>query len=229
MPYMILDQNEFLASKYSESVGGDATLGTATLSAFEIPTDPAWLWGGVAFGAGFFLLTNMASGAAMEYIRITRDIGTARQSTDECSSEANEEPVVGVSTLATESAQAIASTLASLPFVPMSIAWRDIRYSVTLPAAAAKVDALDPREKVLLHAVTGYAGPGQLLALMGASGAGVGRHCYVLRSCYLCIGGVPDLVLMPVVKSLRLSRIHSLTLPCAGNLESQARQLFWTC
>lgn len=192
---MILDQNEFLAPQYSESVGGDATLGTATLSMFEIPNDPAWLWGGVAFGAGFFLLTNLASGAAMEYIRITRDIGTARQLTDEC--EANDEPVVGV-TLATASAvpaQVVASTLASLPFVPMSIAWRDIRYAVTLPAATAKA-AVEPREKVLLRAVTGYAAPGQLLALMGASGAGVGWHCYVLGRCYLCIGGVPHLVLM---------------------------------
>jgi hypothetical protein len=46
------------------------------LQTFEIRTDGSWLWGGVAFCAGFFLLTNVVSGIAMAYVRIERNIGT---------------------------------------------------------------------------------------------------------------------------------------------------------
>ena len=59
-----------------------------------------------------------------------------------------------------------ASASSVLPFEPMTVAWRNIEYTVNLPKQ------LGGGTKQLLRGVSGYAEPGKLLALMGASGAG---------------------------------------------------------
>lgn len=64
------------------------------------------------------------------------------------------------------------ATSSTLPFMPMSIAWRDLRYTVNISARAAKAGARETSDKVLLQSVSGYASPGEMTALMGASGAG---------------------------------------------------------
>ena len=53
-----------------------------------------------------------------------------------------------------------------LPFTPLALAWRDLTYTVQLSARAGG------GQKQLLMGITGYALPGRLIALMGASGAG---------------------------------------------------------
>lgn len=53
--------------------------------------------------------------------------------------------------------------LSALPFTPATLAWSDLNYSITLPNGT---------ERVLLNSVSGYAKPGEMTALMGASGAG---------------------------------------------------------
>ena len=205
-----LAQNEFLAPKYSADVGGQ-TQGEAILGTFEIRTDPAWLWGGVGFLAGFFVLSNIVSGIALEFVRMERNIGTARTG-----GGAEEPQQQHAATAATQSgavviempshklapsssasplpkspsqphitaqpsssalalAAAAASAQSALPFTPMSIAWRNLRYTVTIAAAAAKAEGRASRDKVLLQSVTGRAAPGKLTALMGASGAGASR------------------------------------------------------
>lgn len=50
-----------------------------------------------------------------------------------------------------------------LPFTPMTVAWRALRYTVKLP---------DGSDKTLLNGISGVAQPGRFAALMGASGAG---------------------------------------------------------
>ena len=53
--------------------------------------------------------------------------------------------------------------LSALPFVPVTLAWTDLHYSVTLPDASTRQ---------LLAGVAGFAKPGSMTALMGSSGAG---------------------------------------------------------
>jgi ABC-type multidrug transport system ATPase subunit len=54
----------------------------------------------------------------------------------------------------------------ALPFTPAWMSFSDISYTVKVPKGDQMVD------RILLHNVNGYAQPGKLLALMGASGAG---------------------------------------------------------
>ena len=54
--------------------------------------------------------------------------------------------------------------LAALPFTPATLAWKDIKYTVYI--------GKEKTPKVLLNHISGYAEPGKLTALMGASGAG---------------------------------------------------------
>lgn len=53
-----------------------------------------------------------------------------------------------------------------LAFEPMTVAFDGVAYTVQLPKH------LGGGAKTLLHGVRGYALPGRMLALMGASGAG---------------------------------------------------------
>jgi ABC-type glutathione transport system ATPase component len=53
--------------------------------------------------------------------------------------------------------------LSSLPFHSAVLAWKNLHYSVTL---------MDRTERVLLNNIDGFAVPGEMVALMGASGAG---------------------------------------------------------
>jgi hypothetical protein len=53
--------------------------------------------------------------------------------------------------------------LSALPFTPVTLAWHNLHYSVTLPNGT---------ERVLLKDISGFGVPGQMTALMGASGAG---------------------------------------------------------
>lgn len=70
-----------------------------------------------------------------------------------------------------------------LPFVPVSVAWRNICYSVTVATKSATPEqqqqhSIDrtvhpaSEQKMLLRDVSGCCLPGQLVALMGSSGAG---------------------------------------------------------
>jgi ABC-type multidrug transport system ATPase subunit len=58
------------------------------------------------------------------------------------------------------------SATSVLPFTPLALAWRDITYTVKLSKRAGG------GSKQLLMGISGYAMPGRLCALMGASGAG---------------------------------------------------------
>jgi ABC-type multidrug transport system fused ATPase/permease subunit len=67
---------------------------------------------------------------------------------------------------AAAAADGASSASSVLPFEPMTVAWRDVTYEVTLPKQ------LGGGKKTLLHGISGYAEPGKMIALMGASGAG---------------------------------------------------------
>ena len=60
--------------------------------------------------------------------------------------------------------------MAGLPFTPVSLAWRDINYYVTIVSGKGKKKT--KVEKQLLRGINGFSQPGTLTALMGSSGAG---------------------------------------------------------
>lgn len=64
-----------------------------------------------------------------------------------------------------------ASAARLLPFEAASVAFRDISYTVKL-SRLARVAAGGVSSRQLLQGISGYAVPGRMLALMGASGAG---------------------------------------------------------
>jgi len=78
--------------------------------------------------------------------------------------------VAGGSTLLNAAIDAIVSASEAFGFVQVSLVWKGLTYTVPNPAHGV-VDGA-PREKTLLRGCTGWAMPGELTALMGASGAG---------------------------------------------------------
>ena len=114
---------------------------------------------------------------ALKKVRITRNVGSSRTGTadDEENDAAREKkPKPTDAAVVAAAASAAVDDVAvnvnveqsSVEFVPMSIAWRDLEYTVDVAKQAGG------GTKKLLQSVTSAARPGRVLALMGASGAG---------------------------------------------------------
>ena len=135
------------------------------------------------------LLFTAASAAALTLKRTELTNGTRRAEKEEEEAETDEQrqqqqvaitvqPVAGggsASAPASGPAKSLAtfsSSQVQLPFVPVSLAWSDIRYEVRV---TEQDEAGKPRtyDRALLQGISGYARTGELTALMGSSGAGV--------------------------------------------------------
>ena len=147
------------------------TYGEEVLHSLNLNLPKPWKWGGVGFLVFFLILMNVLSGFALGRVYIERNIGTSRVKDEE-----EEDAAVGGDTitrklLGSESKTAIevsppGSVASVLPFTPMTVTWRDLKYTVQLNKN------LGGGTKTLLQGVSGIAVPGRLISLMGASGAG---------------------------------------------------------
>ena len=172
--------------------GSCANLGDCFLDAFDIPTDWTWAWGGLGFLVGFIVLVLLQGFRVFGSVRFDRNIGSSRKNPDATaplasSASAGSLPRAGSAGALTPSAStgslprvgsapdlalsvrataAVARGQKALPLTPMTVAFSDMTYVVTLPKH------LGGGEKTLLRGISGVARPGRLLALMGASGAG---------------------------------------------------------
>jgi ABC-type multidrug transport system ATPase subunit len=148
---------------------GLESYGVQTLRKLNIDLEPGWKWGGVGFLLGMVVLLNVAAAFALSAVRITRNVGSSRAA-DEHEPAAAGKDGAPLPAPAQESAVvdvAPAGSAASvLPFQPMTVSWRDVKYTVQLNKN------LGGGAKTLLQGVSGIAQPGRLIALMGASGAG---------------------------------------------------------
>ena len=153
------------------------TMGTAIMDTISIEDDSSWFWGGALFCLGFFCVTFYGAVRALKKVRITRNVGSSRTGTadDEENDAAREKkPKPTDAAVVAAAASAVVDDVAvnvnveqsSVEFVPMSIAWRDLEYTVDVAKQAGG------GTKKLLQSVTSAARPGRVLALMGASGAG---------------------------------------------------------
>ena len=193
---MSLAQNEFYAPRYGRQDGGPGTptLGEFYLSLMDQQLDATYRWAGALYIIGVTLLVAGLSFYAFATVRYDRNMGSARAVEEGAPAGALALRVTasgsalapgdassgalapgGASSGALESAAAppspaaalpAASASSVLPFTPLALAWRNLAYTVQLSAAAGG------GQKQLLMGITGYALPGRLIALMGASGAG---------------------------------------------------------
>jgi len=183
--------SEFSAPRYAApppgAPPGSTSAGQLYMSSFDYPFGLGYQWGGVAFLFGFFCLVTLLLGPlALSRVRYEDESGTTRRlegEKDEGHEEAVEEVEAARARQAKRAAQAVgqatgeasaegegsdtpgraaASPSVAVPFVPVTLAFRDVEYEVRVKGGQRK----------LLQRLAGFARPGRLTALMGATGAG---------------------------------------------------------
>ncbi|POM65555.1 Pleiotropic drug resistance protein ABC Superfamily [Phytophthora palmivora] len=126
------------------------TMGEYLLSEYEVPANKTWVWAGVVYLIFANVFFVVVSSLILEYKREVESyvrVATPRaphKSTDAVILDVNEDQT---------------------RFVPVTLAFKDLWYSVPNPTNSH--DSID-----LLKGISGYALPGTMTALMGSSGAG---------------------------------------------------------
>jgi ABC-type multidrug transport system ATPase subunit len=148
--------SEFTSAPYMTNVfPGGPTYSDTFLDAFGFKKGLAWKWGGLGLLFGYaIILGPILSSVVVKYFRYRERPGSRRISEDAFLQSAAAASTALGSNLASSS---------SLPFSPGTLTFEGISYSVTLP---------DKSSKTLLRGISGFATPGAMTALMGASGAG---------------------------------------------------------
>ena len=139
---------------------GSDTYGTESLKKLNINLEPGWKWGGVGFLFGFVVLMNWLSGIALGKVYIERNIGTSRTKDEEEPAAEGEEKGAAAAEERAVVEVTPPGTSSVLPFSPMTVTWRDLKYTVELN------NNLGGGFKTLLQGVTGIAIPGRLISLM---------------------------------------------------------------
>ncbi|XP_078168196.1 ABC transporter G family member 36-like isoform X2 [Carex rostrata] len=193
--YNALSVNEFLGHQWDEVVDGER-LGTKILNSRGIFAEARWYW--IGFGAlfGFTLLFNFLYTVALNFLKplgknhpiVSKE--ALREKHANLTGEIIEESSRGKRSLSKHNSWLNNSTKTKggssksdvriigsdkkgmiLQFMPLSLAFDDIKYSVDMPKEM-KVEGMIEDRLVLLKSVSGYFRPGVLTALMGVSGAG---------------------------------------------------------
>ncbi|XP_071709163.1 pleiotropic drug resistance protein 1-like isoform X6 [Rutidosis leptorrhynchoides] len=154
--------NEFLGDSWKKvSPNSSDTIGVALLKSRGIFPEAYWYWIAVGASIGYMFLFNICFTLALEYlnpfgspqavlskeIRMSSRVGNIN--------EVNHNKKRGM----------------VLPFVPLSIAFDEIRYAVDMPQEM-KAEGVTEDRLELLKGISGAFRPGVLTALMGISGAG---------------------------------------------------------
>ncbi|CAA6670843.1 unnamed protein product [Spirodela intermedia] len=173
--------NEFLGKNWNKP------LGILVLRSRSVFTEPKWYWIGVGALVGYILLFNFLSALALQYLN---PLGRVRRPYLKSHLMKKHENLTGqsleLSSRGKRSSGKIddkasfarrAGSLKTdkkgmvLPFVPLSMEFENIRYSVDMPAEMKAEGIVEDRLE-LLKCVSGSFRPGVLTALMGVSGAG---------------------------------------------------------
>lgn len=143
-----------------------ASLGVSLMRQLNVDLQHGWKWGGVGVVIFFAIFANVISSLALAGADPQRNVGTTRTKDAEEPAEASADAEAKADDAVPVVVEPKGSAQSVLPFEPMTVAWRNLTYTVQLNKN------LGGGSKVLLQGVSGIASPGKLLALMGASGAG---------------------------------------------------------
>ncbi|VAH68952.1 unnamed protein product [Triticum turgidum subsp. durum] len=186
--------NEFLGDSWNKTIPGfKEPLGRLVLESRGMFTEAKWYWIGVGALLGYVLLFNALYTICLTFLKpfdssqqtISEETMKIKQANltgeilEETSGEHKNTTTLdtadesnGESTSNNATVNSCPSTKGMiLPFIPLSLTFEDIRYSVDMPeevkAQGVKEDRLE-----LLKGISGSFRPGVLTALMGVSGAG---------------------------------------------------------
>ncbi|XP_071709168.1 pleiotropic drug resistance protein 1-like isoform X7 [Rutidosis leptorrhynchoides] len=153
--------NEFLGDSWKKvSPNSSDTIGVALLKSRGIFPEAYWYWIAVGASIGYMFLFNICFTLALEYLNpyfeVLAIVNEVRMSSRVGNiNEVNHNKKRGM----------------VLPFVPLSIAFDEIRYAVDMPQEM-KAEGVTEDRLELLKGISGAFRPGVLTALMGISGAG---------------------------------------------------------
>jgi len=168
---------------YCTNYGG-LTMGQYALSLFDVPSDKGWVWYGIIFMLASYVFFMVLAYIVLEYHRYERPEHISlfnhelRQQIAAAGSEQEEEEAYALVTTPRSSETdknsgnngvvAVPIHDEGLKVPPVTVAFHDLWYTVTIPA-----DGEQPAHPIdLLKGITGFALPGTITALMGATGAG---------------------------------------------------------
>lgn len=154
--------NEFKSDRYDETLpmgpSSPVRVGDLYLDAFDIPSDFEYQWGGAVVLLGYFVILTLVGAFVLKNRPFELSRGTKRTD-DESDVSRDKAAVIRV--------RPAAGASRDLPFAPATLVFNDIHFTVMVKGQGKK---LVPRP--LLRGINGYAKPGTLTALMGATGAG---------------------------------------------------------
>nr|CAB3456843.1 unnamed protein product [Digitaria exilis] len=162
--------NEFLGDSWNKVLPNSTEpLGKQILESRGLFPEAKWYWIGVGALFGYVLLFNILYTVCLTFLKreykttfhIKRELKIC--AVDESNDEAG-------SNNATLNSIPVNKGMV-LPFVPLSISFEDIRYSVDMPEEIRAQGVTETRLE-LLKGISGSFRPGVLTALMGVSGAG---------------------------------------------------------
>jgi ABC-type multidrug transport system ATPase subunit/ABC-type multidrug transport system permease subunit len=171
-----LDVCEYGGIDYCAEFGG-LRMGEYYLQLFDFKTEREWIVYCVIYMVAFYLCCMTLGYFSLEYLRYEapENVAVPDDSLGQVASKtaAGDERAEAAYALATtpkartKPGEEAALDIAPVPtsFTPVTLAFRDLHYSVPKPS--------EPKASIeLLKGISGYALPGRMTALMGASGAG---------------------------------------------------------
>ncbi|XVE70385.1 hypothetical protein DITRI_Ditri10aG0068300 [Diplodiscus trichospermus] len=178
--------NEFLGGSWNQALNGTKeSLGVAILKARGVFTSPNWFWIGLVALVGFIFLFNGICALAFAYLNqygksqaVFLSEEYAKEDTIRTGEMEDNGTLLNKSISKTKKVSRRAVAVNNyqergmlLPFIPLSVTFENITYSVDMSKGMKPQGILDDR-LVLLKGVNGAFRPGVLTALMGVSGAG---------------------------------------------------------
>ncbi|KAL3663572.1 hypothetical protein V7S43_011459 [Phytophthora oleae] len=146
---------------YCEQYG--MQMGEYMLSVYGVPAEKYWLWYGLVFLAAAYVFFMVLSCLVLEYWRYETPETISLSVEDDVSKDIDRYTLA--STPKTSDHSEVPVTRSERNFIPVTLAFKDLWYSVP--------DPTNPKATIdLLKGVSGFALPGTITALMGSSGAG---------------------------------------------------------
>ncbi|KAK3119462.1 hypothetical protein QOZ80_9AG0670890 [Eleusine coracana subsp. coracana] len=154
--------NEFTAHRWSKRLPGSVDpLGAVILKSRGLFVEGKWYWIALSALVGYIFLFNGLYTAALANFKLTRK--AQEKELGKLSNHVPSKMVINESSAD--------NRRVTLPFVPLSLTFENIRYSVDIPKEK-KAHGVTKNRLEILKGVSGSFRPGVLTALMGMSGAG---------------------------------------------------------